>query len=201
MPKDRDRIDETEIATLAAQYGEPIRWSRILDVSKETFEAREGKNAERRGEIVLAMPRPGGRVLLHTKDFYPAGAFRLPTGGIDIGEPVVEAALREIGEETGLAARLERLFGVVEYEFRHAGESMPFVSYVFLTGETREKPHVTDASERITEFREVEWQALLGIAEGLERLPGEWNDWGRFRAIPHRLVLEARAASRLRGQR
>jgi hypothetical protein len=47
-----------------------------------------------------------------------------------------------------------------------------------------------DSGEGIADFREIEWAELLQVAEALERLPGEWNGWGRFRAIPHRLAAD-----------
>ena len=180
-------VNPNEIAALAARYGQPLRWSRALDVSPATIEVRRD---QRRAEVVLVMPRPQNRVLIHTKQFYPAGAYRLLSGGIEIGEPVDTAALREIYEETGLMAPLSRLLGVIEYEFRNGNDRVPFVSYVFLTGESSEAPHVTDAGERISDLREIEWNELLNVADALERLPDQWRDWGRFRAIAHRLVAE-----------
>ena len=58
----------------------------------------------RRAEICYVMHRgdPADGVLLHIKRFYPEGAFRLPTGGIHLGEAVIETLSREIYEETGL---------------------------------------------------------------------------------------------------
>ena len=180
-------VNSDEIAALAARYGQPLRWSRALDVSPATIEDRRDK---RSAEVVLVMPRPQNRVLLHTKQFYPPGAYRLLSGGIEIGEPVDAAALRETYEETGLMVPLSRLLGVIEYEFRSGNDSVPFVSYVFLTGESSEAPHVTDAGERITDFREIEWSELQNVADALDQLSDQWRDWGRFRAIAHRLVAE-----------
>ena len=60
---------------------------------------------DRRAEVVLILPRPGGRLVLITKPDYPGGVYRLPTGGIDPGEFVLAAASREALEESGLAIR------------------------------------------------------------------------------------------------
>jgi hypothetical protein len=53
----------------------------------------------RRAEICYVMHRgdPAGGVLLHIKTFYPEDAYRLPTGGIHVGEAVLaDAATRDL---------------------------------------------------------------------------------------------------------
>jgi 8-oxo-dGTP pyrophosphatase MutT (NUDIX family) len=66
-----------------------------------------------RGRWWLAAIRPGGR---------PEGLWALPKGLIGPGESPEEAALREVGEETGLeAAQVEKL-GDVKYVYTWAGE-------------------------------------------------------------------------------
>jgi 8-oxo-dGTP pyrophosphatase MutT (NUDIX family) len=185
-------VDPREAADLAARYGEPIRWSRRLDVSPKMMDDMRKRTAKRRGEAVLVIPRPGRRVLLHTKEFYPAGAFRLLSGGIGRGERVENAARREIAEETGLPIAPQRFLGLVRYEFHSGSETVPFASYIFLTDTALSAPRVSDLHERIKEFRDADWGELPQVAEYLEGLGGEWRDWGRFRAVPHRLVIEAR---------
>ncbi len=188
-------LDRDEIAALAASHGEPAQWSRVLDATPGFVHERQKRAGKKRGEIVLVMPRPNGRVLVHTKQFYPAGAYRLLSGGIEMGERIEDAAQRELREETGLDAALARFLGIVEYEF-HSGIALaPWVSHVFMTSETRDEPHAADSSEGIAEFRAVEWGELARIADTLEQLPDPWRDWGRFRAIAHRFVLKSIADS------
>ena len=112
------------------------------------------------------------------------------TGGVEFGERVEDAAHREIREETGLEVALEKFLGVIEYEFKRDAAHRRFVSYVFQTQESSAPPRVMDASEEIAEFREVEWRELSRLADNLDRLPGDWLDWSRFRAIAHRLVFD-----------
>jgi 8-oxo-dGTP pyrophosphatase MutT (NUDIX family) len=182
------------MTALTEEYGEPLRWSRALDISRGKLSEWSSKFAERHGEIVLAIPRPGDCALLHTKDFYPKGAFRLPSGGIELGERVEDAARREIREETGFDVALARLLGIIEYELCNVDEDkrIAFVSYVWLTGESCAPPCARDASERISAFREVEWHELARIADELENLPDDWRDWGRFRAFAHQLIYDLR---------
>lgn len=58
-----------------------------------------------RHAVRVVLADAGGRVLLFhavTPDVGPAGWWELPGGGIDDGESLLEAAVREVREETGL---------------------------------------------------------------------------------------------------
>ncbi len=89
----------------------PIRHQEI-HVGADFYRFMVGKVSRCNGEVVLAIRRPDGRLLLHTKPFYPPRTWRLPSGGTRPQEGLEEAACRELGEETGLPACLERLLGV-----------------------------------------------------------------------------------------
>ncbi len=145
----------------------------------------------RQGEVLLAIRRPGGRMLLQTKAFYPPGAYRLPTGGIQEGEALLDAVRREVLEETGLDARVERFLGTLCYRFRRAGRPLVRATYAFLLDGGAAPLRPQDEAERITGFRELPWSKLPAVAGGLEGQPGEWAVWGRFRALGHRFVAEA----------
>ena len=146
---------------------------------------------KRRAEVVLAIRRAGGRVLLQTKAFYPRGTYRLPSGGIYEGEPLLEAVRREMLEETGLQARIVCFLGVLCYRFRRHGQPQERASYVFLLEDGAGKPVPRDQAEGISGFREVAPEELEAVARQLEAMPGEWAVWGRFRALVHRFAAEA----------
>lgn len=180
-------MDERELERIINCYGQPRRCHHILRVGKGFLEpGRE----HRQSEVVLVIRRPNGKVLLHTKSFYPLGVFRLPSGGVGREEGVVEAALREAREETGLEAEVESFLALLEYELRWGEETRSFTSYVFLLRAPRGEPAPSDADEPITAFREVAMEELGAIAQELRSLPGEWADWGRFRALAHELAFE-----------
>ena len=61
----------------------------------------------------LAAIRPQGR---------PAGHWALPKGAIDQGEQGVEAAVREVLEETGLVAEPVRRLEPIRYVYQRGGE-------------------------------------------------------------------------------
>ncbi len=183
-------IDEKEVAELARQYGPLERRHYVLEMGERTFAYWQEVCDDRRGEVALFILRPSGTVILHTKEFYPEGIYRIPTGGIEWGEDVVTAVHREAREETGLTVAIERCLGVLEYEFRYRGETLPFVSYVFLLRENGGQLCPQDEGERITSLREVPLTELEAVAQNLRAIEADWRDWGHYRAIAHSFVAK-----------
>ena len=141
---------------------------------------------DRPGEVLMVVRRQNGDVLLHTKAFYPNGAWRLLTGGLEGREPIEEAVLRELAEETGLDTESPRYLGRLRYRFRHDGKAIEFATYAFLLDAGASPvPRPMDDSEQITAFRWVKPEALTEIADSLRGCDDEWSDWGAFRAAAH----------------
>ncbi len=188
-------VDEAEYAELARNYGPCVRRAYDIPTSRAYFDEWVYKLAKnRRAEVAMVVLNPAGQVLTHTKSFYPAGAFRIPTGGIGHEERVLDALQREVWEETGLEAEVQRLLAVIEYRFTDGAREVRFATYLFMLQADGHAPCVHDANERITEFRHVDVAALHRIAVQLEGLSGDWNEWGRFRAVAHRVAAETLGA-------
>jgi 8-oxo-dGTP pyrophosphatase MutT (NUDIX family) len=186
----KDILDEGELMQLGQRFGDAdARYAR-LDIGQPFFSQWREKLEDRRGEIVLVVQNDEKRVLLHTKSFYPDGAFRLLTGGIKYGEPVLEALERETFEETGFKIISARLLSISFFEFLNKKKSVPFVSYIFLIASDRSNPEIQDVHERISGFRWVPLEQLEDTANLLQKLSGKWKDWGIFRAIPHEIAAE-----------
>ncbi|GAA0655060.1 NUDIX hydrolase [Brevundimonas lenta] len=80
----------------------------------------------------------GDEVLLIRRGQPPRqGEWSLPGGRIEAGERVVDAALRELREETGVEARITGLLDVVDGVFPDAGRHYVLIDYAaeWLSGE------------------------------------------------------------------
>lgn len=101
----------------------------------------------RDGQVLVIVPRrraaDGARVL------------GLPKGHIDPGENSLQAALREVREETGVHAELVEELGEVRYWYRRSGRSVPksvvFYLLRYLSGDT---------SDHDEEVEEARWMPL-----------------------------------------
>ena len=189
---------DQEVAELAARYGEPRR----VDATINDGFFDPIHNPDRVGEVCMIVRRPNRKVLLSIKTFYPRGAYRLPTGGIHHGEGIFDALVRETLEETGLETTIRRFLAAIAYRPLSSPDGPPiFHTFAFLLDEVGGMLEARDREERIEEYREVDPAELPAVADGLERVTsmhsvdigGDWADWGRFRAVAHRVVHEALA--------
>ncbi len=145
----------------------------------------------RRGEVAMAIRRPSGGILLQTKAFYPAGTFRLPTGGIKEGEDVEHALLREVHEESNLTVEIERPVAVIEHTTAEGRAA--FRSYLFLVRETGGELKVNDPDEQISGWDERDLDGLRAATVQLRALGGTWQRWGHFRALALDVLVHALA--------
>lgn len=185
-----------EIAELSQRYGEPRAIHALIhDGFDDPIRRRD-----RYGEVLMAVRRPNGNLLVAIKTFYPRGAYRLPTGGIHHGEGILDAVIRETHEETGLETEVRRFLATISYRGRSTPHAPPlFHTFAFLLDELGGTLGALDKSERIEDWREMSVAELRDQAAVLERIDtegsagigGSWGDWGRFRAVAHRAVADA----------
>jgi len=184
-----------EIERLAGRFGQPL----VIDSPIPDYFDDPIRKPDRYGEVCMVVRRPSGAVLLSIKTFYPRGAYRLPTGGIAPGEPILDALLRETHEETGLRTEVRRFLAQIAYHGEGEATGTPlFHTFAFLLDETSGTLGALDASEQIEDWREVETAQLPDVAATLENIPDRatpeidnWSAWGRFRAVVHRVASEA----------
>jgi 8-oxo-dGTP pyrophosphatase MutT (NUDIX family) len=147
--------------------------------------------ANRDAEVVLAIEMPDGCFLVHTKGEYPPGLYRFCSGGVKRDESVVGATRRELVEETGLNGEIVRFLGVLRSRFRSGGEALGFTSYLFHVRLAAGRPAPVDDSEGIIGYRFLALGEVQALARELaSQPPGFWSDWGRFRAVAHRVTFD-----------
>jgi ADP-ribose pyrophosphatase YjhB (NUDIX family) len=182
-----------ELTDLERRYGTPI--VRAVELDGDLFDPI--RRADRRiGEVCFVVRRHDGRLLTGIKTFYPPTAYRLLTGGIDGGERIYDALMRELREETGLTGEVRRFLAAICYR---RGSRYLFSTFAFLVDETGGRLTNADPHEQLAGFGEIAPDDLERVARTLESLPdgydasiaGSWRDWGRFRAVVHRAVAEA----------
>jgi 8-oxo-dGTP pyrophosphatase MutT (NUDIX family) len=187
---------QDELEQLAQRYGRPLVRDVALNVQK-MFDPLN--RTDRFGEVCMVVRRPDGNLLTMKKTFYPQGAFRLLTGGINYGERILEALLRETREETNLEVSITRFLAAVGYHVGGEDSTPVFYTFAFLLDELSGTLGVVDEGERVEAFREVKPSDLPNMANYLDgigadysgEIDGDWSDWGRFRAVIHRVVWEA----------
>lgn len=84
-----------------------------------------------------------GRVLLGRRNHEPGmGLWTFPSGFVDAGEVVEEAAVREVKEETDVDVRVEELLGV----YSEAGNPVVFIVYAgaIIGGSPKPGPETTE---------------------------------------------------------
>ena len=184
---------DAEYRELAGRYGDPITTSVAAPFTGYLRQSTAGK---RQGEVCMVVRRPSGTLLTMTKHFYPPGIFRLPTGGIESGESILAALLRETHEETGLTVQITRFLVALTYL---DGDIPFFASFAFLLDEIGGTLGALDPHEQVLAFREVDVTELPALADQMEALGAgystdldmQWRDWGQQRAAMQRLVWQA----------
>lgn len=159
-----------------------------LQVGEGFFLEMSGRLPKSPGEIVMVIRRPANRVLLMTKDFYPDGIYRLPTGKMKRGEIPALCFAREVREETGFRITDFRSLGVIHYDLCFGGQSVDYPSHVFATQVIPDAPSPEDLDEGISSFQDASTDDLLAVADTLDHMEEPWRDWGRWRALAHRFV-------------
>ncbi len=200
-----------QITELSVRYNVPIRAA--ITLPKGNFDPVT--KPDRIGEVCMVIRRPNGRLLTASKTFYPAGIYRLLTGGIMSDEPIEAALIRETQEETGLDVKVHRFLAVIEYLVPQHGQSdlspaapdhpahktayQVFYTFAFLLDELGGTLAPQDNAEQIADFCEILPAELPTLATALEQVQddydteirGRWRNWGMFRAIVHRVVYAA----------
>jgi ADP-ribose pyrophosphatase YjhB (NUDIX family) len=148
------------------------------------------RRAESAGGLVFE-DRADGRwvVLISRRNASGRLQWTLPKGGLEDGETIEDAAVREVLEETGLDAEVIEKLGVVDYWFVWKPDEVRYHKYVhyFLMAHRG-----GDMSARDDEAEDVVW---LPISEAVSRLshPNERKLVAEVRGAAHDAEVAGRA--------
>ena len=146
-----------------------------------------------RAGVVAVVTDGNGRVMAFERSDVP-GAWQLPQGGIDVGEPVREAAWRELLEETGLGPDDVELIG--EYPDWTTYEWPPE-----LVEGARRSRHRLGQAQRWFVFR-VRHEAVEPTPDGIEFRAWQWVEprWLIDQVVEFRRPAYERVLARLHGE-
>lgn len=179
-----NNFNHNEFLEICDRFGvEPYMEEISINYINSSFFNRMKKSIEkdRRGEVVFCVVRPTGKMVTVTCEEYPKGIYRIPTGGIQHGEDIVEAVFRETKEELGVEVDIEKFAGVLKIRFVHGDNSVMFYSYIFIVKEKSGNLLVDASDNEVSEVMEVEVEELKAVADTLNNITGKWADWGKFR--------------------
>jgi 8-oxo-dGTP pyrophosphatase MutT (NUDIX family) len=116
--------NEEHVRELEDDYGRPVEREMEYEIASWEHEVVVGSMRTGRAHDVTFFIRDSddpGLLVVVSKPFFPPGAFRAPSGAAHPGETLVEGAVREAHEETGLDIELTRYLVRIKATFTCEG--------------------------------------------------------------------------------
>jgi len=159
--------------------GEPLVCSMDYEISPGEFDmVKRSMHRGRAHDVTMFIRRSdvGGEYALIRKPFFPAGAFRAPSGAAKPGESLEGGAVRESREETGLDVRLTRYLVRINVRFTSEGRAIDWVSHVF---EAEAAAGELDPIDTV-EIAEARWATIDELQGPIRQILLD-TGWGLFR--------------------
>ncbi|MFX1559702.1 MAG: NUDIX hydrolase [Promethearchaeota archaeon] len=171
-------INETELAALKEKYGDPVINSFSADFLE--FECNLVKQTESKGRLhditCFIRQDDGNFVVIQKPQYARTGIYRAPSGGATMGEPLEDAAIREMYEETGLTIRLIHFVLDLTLDIVCQDRTIPWRSLVFLAEPVDGEMKPVDTRE-IFDVTTMSREQLEGDVATLM----EESGWGGFK--------------------
>jgi 8-oxo-dGTP pyrophosphatase MutT (NUDIX family) len=171
-------IKDTELAALKEKYGDPVVNSFTADFLD--FECNLVKQTESKGRLhditCFIRQNDGNFVVIQKHQYARTGIYRAPSGGATPNEPLEDAAIREMYEETGLTIRLTRFVLDLHLDVVCKDRTIPWRSLVFLAEPVDGEMKPVDTRE-IFDVTVMSREQLVGNVATLM----EESGWGGFK--------------------
>ena len=113
-------------ARFCPSCGEPLRRRNAFGAMRKVCPSCDYVHFDDPKVAVGVVAQRRGRLLLVRRNHEPRmGEWSFPSGFVDAGEVLEQAAIRETKEETGLEVRIGRLLGA----YSNAGDTVVFIAY------------------------------------------------------------------------
>jgi len=154
MFKREDDVMQTE-----DKLGKPLVTEMHYEINTVEFDMVEGSMGDGRDHDVTMFIRnkeDPNKIAVIRKPIFPATVFRAPSGAASLDEPLVDGAVREAHEETGLDIELTRYLVRINVKFTSGDRLIDWTSHIF---EARQVDGVIDPIDT-GEIAEARWAAL-----------------------------------------
>ncbi len=182
---------EEHVRELEDGYGSPVEREMEYEIAPWEHEVVVGSMRHGRAHDVTFFIRSSsdpGMLVVVSKPFFPPGAFRAPSGAAHPGETLVEGALREAREETGLDIELTRYLVRIRARFTCEGrDPIDWTSHIV---EARELDGRLEPIDTV-EIAEARWATFAELQGPIRQvlLDSGW-DLFRYRVALTDLTVE-----------
>lgn len=157
----------------------------------------------KRGEhVLLFLIDENGQFVLARKDIYPEGIYRMLGGGIDQGETPLQAAQRELAEETGIQLPAEqfKMLLTASANLNSPEGQFSFTTHVFAAHVSSAELKPGSDIQGVVHLDTAQYRQLV---ERYRQLPQEtdpnsgfsWVDYGKLYGLLHDSAWQAYLSS------
>jgi 8-oxo-dGTP pyrophosphatase MutT (NUDIX family) len=153
-------VTSAVLAEAEALLGAPRELRMRYPITADESRMVRASQKHGRAHDVTTIIQAADVLALIAKHNYPPGVYRVPGGGLEPGEALVDGAMREALEETGLPYTPRRYLLRVFATFETEDEPIAWTTHIVWGTAPRQPPRPHDLRE-IREARWGSWQELL----------------------------------------
>lgn len=150
---------ESDVEQTENSLGRPVVVEMHYEINTVEFDMVEGSMGDGRDHDVTMFIRnreDPNKIAVIRKPIFPTTVFRAPSGAASQSEPLVDGAVREAHEETGLDIELTRYLARINVKFTNGDRLIQWTSHIF---EARQVDGVIDPIDT-GEIAEARWATL-----------------------------------------